>query len=74
MHGTDPAHFAIGLKWMDGVLRRNPDQPNHMDTYANLLYKAGRKKEAMQWQERAIDIAKKTKSDFLENLERNLKR
>ncbi len=69
-HSTDPAHFKIALKWMEGVLRRNPEEPNHIDTYANLLYKAGQKQVAIEWQEKAVDMAKKTQSIFLNNLKR----
>ncbi len=59
---------------MEGVLRRNPNNENHMDTYANLLYKAGKVKEAIAWQEKALGIAKKTQSIYIENLEKNLTR
>jgi hypothetical protein len=50
-------HIATGLKWMEGVLRRNPDDCNSMDTYANLLYKANRVSEAIFWQEKAVKTA-----------------
>jgi hypothetical protein len=34
---------------LSGLLRAN-----NLDTYASLLYKAGRKKEAINWEEKAI--------------------
>ncbi len=49
MHSMDPEQMAIGLKWMEAVIRRNPEDGNNIDTYANLLYKAG-KEEAIKWQ------------------------
>ncbi len=57
-HSTNPEHIKIGLKWMEGVIRRNPE-PNHIDTYANLLYKSGKRHEAIIWQTKAVDIAKR---------------
>jgi thiol-disulfide isomerase/thioredoxin len=38
---------------------------NHMfmDTYANLLYKAGKKKEAIEWETKAMTLAKEAKED-----------
>ncbi len=76
MHSTDPAQFAIGLKWMEGVLRRNPTVPNHIDTYANLLYKAGHKLQAIQWEEKALTMAKEAKEDYgyIDNIGKNLER
>ncbi len=72
MHSDDSSQFTIGLRWMEGVLRRNPNYPNHIDTYANLLYKAGRREEAIQWQEKAVKIAIETKDMFLDNIQNNL--
>jgi Tfp pilus assembly protein PilF len=34
-------------------LEKQPTQGEFLDTYANLLYKLGRKEEALQWQEKA---------------------
>lgn len=36
---------------------------NYMDTYANLLYKMGKKDEAIQWEKKLIDIAKNDKNE-----------
>jgi hypothetical protein len=45
------------IRWMEGVLRRKCCNPmgNIWDTYANLLYKIGRKKDAIYWEEKAIE-------------------
>ncbi len=33
---------------------KDKENPNHIDTYANILYKMGRKEEAISWQEKAV--------------------
>lgn len=37
--------------------------PNYLDTYAQLLYKLGRKREAIEWQTKAIEAQKATGRD-----------
>jgi thioredoxin-related protein len=72
-YSTDTSEMNIGLKWMEGVLRRNPKEANNIDTYANLLYKIGRIEEAIQWQEKALMIAKEEKQDYaISSIEQNL--
>jgi hypothetical protein len=54
--------------WMEGVVRRGEKATNeyveywqmYIDTYANLLYKAGRSEEAIKWEEFAILKLKET--------------
>lgn len=48
------------LAWSKRSFSENQD-PNFMDTYANLLYKLGRKEEAISWQEKAVGLAKDKK-------------
>ncbi len=43
-----------------------------IDTYSNLLYKAGRKQEAIQWEGKATIMAKEAKDDHLKEIENNL--
>jgi thioredoxin-related protein len=43
------------LGWMDKVIKHKPDEPDKLDTYANLLYKLGNTKEAIEWEERAVN-------------------
>lgn len=50
---------AEAIKWMRHYLDRNPKLEENADTYANLLYKSGRRYEAMQWEQRAIQLAEK---------------
>lgn len=56
-HSIKSDEINTGLRWMEGVIRRNPKDGNLIDTYANLLYKAGRSEEAIRWQEKAVVIA-----------------
>jgi tetratricopeptide (TPR) repeat protein len=49
------------LSWSKRSFSENQD-PNFMDTYANLLYKLGRKEEAISWQEKAVGLAKDKKA------------
>ena len=47
------------INWMAKALKQSPmEDPNMLDTYANLLYKAGRKEEALASEEKALSIAK----------------
>jgi hypothetical protein len=56
-HSNDTQQMKSALRLMEGVLRRNSKDANNIDTYANVLYKLGRKKEAIQWQKEAVDLA-----------------
>lgn len=49
------------LAWSKRSFSENQD-PSFMDTYANLLYKLGRKEEAISWQEKAVGLAKDKKA------------
>lgn len=41
-----------------------------IDTYANLLYKAGRNKEALEWQEKAVQLSGGRDGEIAEHLEK----
>jgi hypothetical protein len=72
-HSADERQIKTGLKWMEGVIRRNPVDANIVDTYANLLYKAGESKQAIQWEEKAESIAIEKKQEWvLPSLRNNL--
>jgi tetratricopeptide (TPR) repeat protein len=45
------------------------------DTYANLLYKIGRKNEAIDWEEKAVKLSNNDKTilDTLEKMKNNQK-
>ncbi len=57
-HVTDPAVLEAAIKAerysMETLAK---DDPTEIDTYANLLYKAGRNREAIEWQEQAVRLS-----------------
>lgn len=55
---NDKKLLESALRWQAKVIKAeaaNPN-PNAIDTYANLLYKLGRKQEAIKWQQKATNI------------------
>ncbi len=44
------------LKWMELIIKNHPDDQGIIDTYANLLYKVGKTKEAIAWEEKATEL------------------
>lgn len=56
-HSDDLAVLKKASKWMKQIIDTEVPTPEHYDTYANLLYKAGEKKNAIVWQQKAIDLA-----------------
>lgn len=68
---SDTAELNKTIGWMYGVVNRAKTRttayhhsywPMYLDTYANLLYKAGRTEEALKWQEEAIKGAEEMKN------------
>lgn len=53
----DMACVEKALNWSKQSLAGNEKEHMFMDTYANLLYKSGKKKEAIDWETKARDIA-----------------
>ncbi|ATP56261.1 glycoside hydrolase family 2 [Pedobacter ginsengisoli] len=67
---TDPKVLDIAVKTTQyNVETFAKNDPNGIDTYANLLYKAGRKEEAIEWEEKAVKLSKDEKV-FVEILEK----
>lgn len=60
---SDPGLLTIAEKSMRKVIKLQPDNYMYADTYANLLYKLGKVKQAIQWEDRAVDLAKKWQLD-----------
>ncbi|WP_233260007.1 glycoside hydrolase family 2 protein [Chitinophaga sp. S165] len=55
----DPLILAIAVKASKySVEHFGPKDANEIDTYANLLYKVGDKKLAIEWQKKAMDLSK----------------
>lgn len=55
LHSTDKKQLIKALAWSDSSLRQMPPVVQCIDTYANLLYKLGRKDEAIIWEQKALD-------------------
>lgn len=62
-HNNDKALINKGIKMME-VVMKGESNSTFFDTYANLLYKAGRVKEGIKWEERAMEYD-------IENAKRN---
>ncbi|MES2458049.1 MAG: thioredoxin family protein [Bacteroidota bacterium] len=55
-HTNDPVYLNKGLEYMELILKKYQDR-SYFDTHANLLYKLGRKEEAIKQEERALAMA-----------------
>jgi len=60
--------FACDVVMKYAIEEWYQNEPYSWDTYANLLYKIGRKNEAIEWEERAIKLS--GNSDFIETLKK----
>lgn len=56
----DPVYLNKALNWAKRAIEFY-DNPGVMDTYARLLYKTGRKEEALEWQEKAVKLSRERK-------------
>jgi thiol-disulfide isomerase/thioredoxin len=63
IHSDDNRQLLTALQWMEGVVRRRPVNDGDLDTYANILYKAGRKDQAIQFEEKALKIVSQKNED-----------
>lgn len=68
-HSTDDVVIDKAIKWMELIIKSEPNFSNFLDTYANLLYKIGRVKDAIVWEEKALRL-KPDESDFQSTLEK----
>jgi thioredoxin-related protein len=66
-HSNDKAALNKGIAWMELLIQAEPDQPEWLDTYANLLYKVGRKNEAITWEEKAILVVREKINEIKEH-------
>jgi thioredoxin-related protein len=51
------------ISYMQLILKHRPDNYHYIDTYANILYKAGYKKKAIEEQQKAVNLVKKDKNE-----------
>jgi hypothetical protein len=73
-HSEDKAQLEEAVKWSWEESQRHPQDGNRLDTYAHLLYKLGRKTEALESQQRAITITQQTNTPFLKEMEEDLQK
>jgi len=78
-YSTKKTQLLAGANYLKKLLRINPEdyqgneafRANYVDTYANLIYKAGKVKEAIHWEKIAVDNAfEHQKAEFSANLEK----
>jgi thioredoxin-related protein len=63
-HGSDKMQLDTVAGWMKNLAELNAHSPflyAYLDTYANLLYKAGKTQEALTWEKKAASLAPKAK-------------
>jgi len=60
---TDEKALASAISWSKRSVEIYPENHMYMDTYANLLYKAGRKDEALAKENEALTLAQNAKAD-----------
>jgi tetratricopeptide (TPR) repeat protein len=63
-HCDEQDHLKEVTKWMKAILQYNLSDGTVIDTYAALLYKTGDVQEAIQWENKALELAKKFKAAF----------
>lgn len=54
---TKKADLEKGLSWAQRAIDYN-QSPVYIDTYAHLLYRLGKRKEAIEWQQKVVDMVK----------------
>lgn len=74
-HDNDRRDLTLALGWskyaIDSADAKDLGKVEYLDTYANLLYKLGRKDEAMIWEEKAIAMNPNPKNaEFEKNLQK----
>jgi thioredoxin-related protein len=57
INSTDKKILKGYIQWLEKVVQQVPDAADWIDTYANLLYKCGQKKEAIHWEQIASGLA-----------------
>lgn len=68
---SDRSLLEVGLEWSKKVIESEPTA-NHYDTYAEILYKLGRTKEAIDIQEKGLKLP--TGDGFIEEIKKNLEK
>lgn len=56
LHSDDSKNLNKAISLMEILIKSEPNDQSFVDTYANLLFKVGRKKEAITWEEKAATM------------------
>src|SRR5690606_21053138 len=65
-------HLKTAANWAKKSIAINENVYN-LDTYANILFVLGDKKNAISYQKKAVELAEKTSDPILDELKENLK-
>lgn len=63
-HVADKDKLQLALTWSQSSLALDPENPYFLDTYAHLLYKTGKTKEAVKYQKKAVSQLSSKKLRF----------
>jgi predicted Zn-dependent protease len=63
-HVTDNTKLQQALTWSQSSLALDSENPYFLDTYAHLLYKTGKTKEAVKFQKKAVSKLNSKKLRF----------
>ncbi len=63
-HVTDKDKLQQAVTWSQSSLALDPENPYFLDTYAHLLYKTGKTKEAVKYQKKAVSKLNSKKLRF----------
>jgi hypothetical protein len=65
---VDKEQIDIAIIWMEKVVDKFNTENDVIDTYANLLYKAGRSKQAIHYEEQAVRCAPANQMNYRQTL------
>lgn len=76
MHANSSKNLLEAQKTMADIIKKTDAKYIYMDTYANLLFKIGRKNQAIEWEYKALECCIKEKGEYvdLEDMLSNLKK
>lgn len=69
----DSTYLQKALSWSKRSLEYREDG-SLLDTYAHILYRLGRKQEAVEWQQKAVQKERSHNSPLVNSLEATLKK
>lgn len=55
-HSDDNATLSKACQWMELIIKSEPDNAAFLDTYANVLYKMGKRTEAIFWERKSLSL------------------